>query len=166
MPGNWNVNKSKNACDECGAEFETGEAYFSALSETNDDADEPFLREDYCTECWGDRDRSGYFSYWKTIRQTEKKKPKVSIAVVFDFFQKLAESDQTDRREMRFVLALYLARRKALKFQKVKSQDDTDVLIFKKTGEDQTISVEDPDLTEEQIDVATERLKALFREEL
>ncbi len=166
MPGNWKVNKSKNACARCSAEFEAGEAYFSALRETDERTDEPFRRSDYCMSCWQGEDASQFFSYWKTVCRKEESQPKVNTAVVFDFFHKLEDSDHPDRREMRFVLALYLARRKALKFQKVKERDGADVLIFKKTGGDGTISVEDPDLTEKQIDVATDRLKALFTEEL
>ena len=106
------------------------------------------------------------FSFWKTVRRKKRRKPRVNTAVVFDFFEKLAESDQPHSREMRFVLALYLARRKALKFETVRRKNDADVLIFRRSGADEKFSVEDPELSEEQIDQTTERLKALFPEEL
>lgn len=166
MLENWTVESSGTACCECEQKFKGGQSYFSALHEAGEDQPESFFRADYCCECWESRDREDCFSFWKTYRRTTKSKPRVNTAVVFDFFEKLADSDQPDRREMRFVLALYLARRKALTFEEVRRQGDADTLIFSRTGGDETFTVEDPELSEEQIDTATERLKALFPEEL
>jgi hypothetical protein len=166
MLENWTVEKAGTACCACEKRFRTGQAYFSALREAGPQREESFLREDYCTECWENGESQKCFSFWKTHRRKKRRTPRVNTAVVFDFFEKLADSDQSDRREMRFVLALYLARRKALEFKEVRRDGQTDVLIFRRSGADETFRVEDPDLSEEQIEAATERLKALFPQEL
>jgi len=61
---------------------------------------------------------------------------------------------------------VYLARRKALKFQSVSRDGERDMLVFGRPKHDETYLVEDPQLSEEQISAATERLKELFHEEL
>jgi hypothetical protein len=166
MRENYTVGKARTSCCGCDKNFRPGQAYFSALRETGDQIEESFLREDYCPECWEDVETERCFSFWKTVRRSKKRKHRVNVAVVFDFFEKLTDSSQSERREMRFVLALYLARRKALKFKAVRRGNDADQLIFRRVGAEETYTVEDPEMSEEQIDRATERLKALFPEEL
>ena len=149
-------------CATCGKEFRQGQAYFSALVEGERD----FSREDYCPGCWEQAAGKSYFSFWRTRRQGEQRRPRINTEVVFDFFNKLEQSDRPDRREIRFVLALYLARRKALKLKSVGREGDCDVVLFRRPRRDESIVVEDPHLNEEQINASTARLKELFQDEL
>ena len=166
MLENYTVQKAGTTCCACQKQFRAGQSYFSALREAGEAREESFLREDYCPRCWEDVPGEECFSFWKTQKRKKRRTPRVNTAVVFDFFEKLAVSEQPDRREMRFVLALYLARRKALKFKEVRPNKGADVLFFRRTGAEETFEVEDPELSEEQIETATERLKSLFPEEL
>jgi len=159
---NYIVEKGGAACHRCCTEFGGGQTYFSALIER----EEGFAREDYCRGCWEKREAGDCFSFWKTRRRKDERHPRINSEVVFEFFHKLQDSERQDRREMRFVLALYLARRKALKFQSVTRDGGRDMLVFARPKHDETYLVEDPQLSEEQISAATERLKELFHEEL
>ncbi len=161
MPESWTVAKGGARCSECGAGFGEGQLYFSALSER----EQGFVREDFCSSCWRQAKTRPFFSFWKTRRRSDGRAPRVATDVVFDFFNKIQSSDRPDREEMRFVLALYLARRKALRFDGVREEEGREVLLFRRSPDDEPFRVEDPHLTEEQIHGATERLKELFRTE-
>lgn len=166
MPKNWPINQSAPCCWECEHNLQPGQAYFSGLVEADGNAEEAFQRRDYCLQCWESVDEGNFFSYWKTRRPPEDKKPRVNTAVVFDFFDKLRDSDRADATQMRFVLALYLARRKELDFVNVKNNGRNDVLLFRRKASDETLQVEDPDLSDAEIETATEQLKALFPQEM
>jgi hypothetical protein len=158
----WEITKSAYICAGCNAELKVGQAYFSALAEEQTG----FARRDYCTQCWGGIADKKFFSFWKTRRLKGDKPPRMDAVAVFDFFSKLAESDSPDRKELRFVLALYLTRRKTLKLKGVKRDGEREVLEFCRPRRQEVFEVENPNLTEEQISAATARLKELFHAEL
>ena len=64
------------------------------------------------------------------------------------------------------LLALYLARRRALKFEGVRRRDSREVLLFRRPRHDETLEVENPELSAPQINAMTERLKELLRTEV
>jgi len=159
---NWQIEKSTCRCASCENEFSVGQAYFSALCEAGSD----FVRKDYCSSCWEGAQEASFFSFWRTRRQTGERRKRIDIAVVFDFFKKLLESEGEDRRDILFVLALYLTRRKALKLKGVRRDGARELLQFRRPRRTNIIEIEDPHLSDEQVDAATQKLKELFEDEL
>jgi hypothetical protein len=158
MPTDYTVEKSDKTCRQCDRSFAAGEAFYSDLVET----DEGFVRRDYCVECWESKREEEAFSFWKTAHPADDAKPKVNVNALWEFFLKLPESDNPHKQEMLFILALFLTRRKVLTFESVGVEKGRQMLVFHHSGQDRDFSIPDPDLSEEQIAEATERLKALF----
>jgi len=161
MPDDWKLAKGQPHCSSCRGEFGDGRPLFSALSERNQD----FVREDFCPSCWEQAKEREFFSFWKTYRRAEERRPQVRTEVVLDFFEKLQDGESEHRKELRFVLALYLTRRRALKLVGVSREGGLELIEFRRPRRDETFKVENPQLTEEQIGAATDRLKELFQAE-
>ena len=162
MPEDWKVAKGQPHCSLCQQEFRDGQPFFSALSELNQE----FVRQDFCPSCWARPQECEFFSFWKTYRQGEERRPRIETDVVFDFFEKLQDGESAHKKELRFVLALYLTRRKALKLVGVRREGEREFLELRRPRQHETFKVENPQLTEEQISTATNRLKELFQAEL
>jgi hypothetical protein len=159
MIESWKLSKSSFVCLRCGAEFRQAQPFFSALIEQPPD----FTRQDFCMACWEQAPKQDAFCFWKSRRLANDRRPKVDVEVVFDLFNNLENAEGSEKREMRFVLALYLARRKALRFLSVKREDDRELLQFCRPRLREVFSVEDPNLTEEQINLTTQKIKELFQ---
>ena len=162
MADTWTVAKGSTACSRCGAQFREGQAYYSSLQEQAQD----FIRDDYCASCWKEARVGPLFSFWKTRRSSDPRPLRINAEVVFDFFCKMRESERQDKDEMCFVLALYLARRRTLKFDSVRSEGGRQVLVFRRPRHKETFEIADPQMNEDQINTATERLKALFQTQI
>lgn len=158
----WKVARCAPHCVECGKEFSEGHSFVSALNE----ADGDFVRLDFCPDCWERGETGRFFSFWKTRLRTGGRRTRIDVQVVLDLFERLAESDRPDRVAMRFVLALYLARRKALKLVGVRRGAERSMLQFKRPRSDEEILVEDAELSEDQVSAANERLRELFQSDL
>ncbi|MCK4374756.1 MAG: hypothetical protein KAX19_05480, partial [Candidatus Brocadiae bacterium] len=71
--------------------------------------------------------------------------------LMLEFFDRLERPDSDMKRTLRFVLALYLMRRKELKLVEV-SRGDTESLVLERRSSGDKVEVENPNLTEEQIE--------------
>ena len=174
MQEEWQVARGAPQCTTCGTEFEDGRVFYSALTQEGSE----FVRLDYCTGCWERGERPPHFSFWRTRRQTRERSVRIDSNVVFDLFRNLVQGQDagmpgagdaeaaSGRAEMRFVLALYLTRRKALKLEGVSREGDREVLHFRRPRSDEQYTVEDPHLSEDRIEAATQKLKSLFQGEL
>ena len=161
MSDEWKVAQGAPRCSRCQEEFQKGRALFSALTEQGED----LIRRDFCPDCWEQSERGEFFCFWKTCHQTEERRPKIATEVVFDLFANLADGQASDKKELLFVLGLYLTRRKALKLVGVSRRGEQEFLRFRRPRRHEIIEVEDPQLTEGQISAATDRLKELFQAE-
>jgi len=158
----WTLARGGPRCARCGAEFREGQACFSALTERPQE----FLRQDFCPRCWPKAEKDRFFSFWKACRANVPRRPRIDTEVVLDFFNRLRDSDRPDREAVRFVLALYLSRRRALKFDGVRRQGAREVLLFRRPRHAETLEVENPELSAPQISAMTEQLKELLRTEV
>ena len=152
----WDIAKSTLVCAASGRQFDEDEPIYSALYEEEGE----FVRRDYALDQWPPQDVERVFSYWKT-RTPKKDAPVrrfVDDKVVFDFFQRLDGRTEPHKVHFRYVIALFLMRRKRLKFVELKRGDDElrMVLHDRVTGSD--YEVPDPRLSEEQIQQVSEEV--------
>jgi hypothetical protein len=79
---------------------------------------------------------------------------------MLDFFDRLSQSPEkltSQERRLRFVLALLLVRKRALKLHSVRREESLDFLVVRRPPSKETIDVLDPGLTEaETASVETE----------
>jgi hypothetical protein len=154
----WHITKSKRSCCRCGTEFREGQSLFSGLREEGAD----LLRLDICSGCWVPSDAGTFFCHWRNRRPATGRKPPVNAELTLEFFDRL-ESLQTEKKAVfRYVLALYLARRREFKLLEVRRAESGEKLIFQRRRTGGTIQVESPGLTEDQIQETEGQLSRLL----
>lgn len=158
----WRVGKGQKSCSACGRRFQPGRTFFSALTREEGE----FRRTDYCRRCWQETGEEGFFSYWKTRERGEEEEQQVDSAVLKDLFWRLEDPQNAREKAFRFVLALYLCRRKTLALAGSGGGEDGKVLLFESRESDELIRVEDPGLDDAQLEQVTARLKELLQMDL
>ena len=72
------------------------------------------------------------------------------------------DADDAKREQLRYVLALLLMRRKALKLHDVQQDGEKEVLMFRRPRSKENLPVTDPGLDESQVDRLEEELAELL----
>lgn len=161
----WRITKSRHTCCLCGEEFAENGLFFSCLVEQEAE----FGRRDFCRACW-EESRSGepvpgrlegLFCFWRTRRAPASRRQVVDTDLMLEFFDRLERPDSDMKRTLRFVLALYLMRRKELKLVEV-SRGGTESLVLERRSSGDRVEVENPNLTEEQIEQTAAQLSQLL----
>ena len=156
MVTDWDIAKTSLTCAECEREFAEEEKIFSALY------DEPasIVRRDYCDACWQRQGADLIFSFWQTRipRRDAPVRRFVDDEIVLDLFRRLDGRNDPQKRNFRYVLALLLMRKKALKFTEFRRSEDGDALVLCDRLNECEHIVADPHLSEEQIQKVTEEV--------
>ncbi|MBI2472304.1 MAG: hypothetical protein HYV59_13870 [Planctomycetes bacterium] len=156
----WKITRGSKGCIVCSKEFCEDEEYYSALFDENN----TFVRKDYCAPCWCKDKGDGLFSFWKT-RVPKKDKPVqkfVNNEVFLDMFARLEGKSEPNQRNLQFVLALYLIRKKIFKLKSFKRENGEEFFTLHYPKEDKEFSVYNPNLKEEEIEVITSEMSQLL----
>ncbi len=143
----WRISKSKDACCRCGRDFPAERTFFSCLIEEQAD----LARRDLCPDCWEQSPPDNLFCYWRTRRAPERVRQVVDTELMLEFFDRLDQPDSDKKRTFRFVLALYLMRRRELKLLGINRSDAGESLICERRASGEQVEVPNPAMTEEQI---------------
>lgn len=155
----WYVNKGSKVCVLCERTFAEEEVYLSALY----DEKNAFTRKDFCVECWDKKGNGNIFSYWKT---KVPKKPQTvqryaNIDVFYDLFNKLENENDASRVNFRYVLSLYLMRKKILKLKTSHKSNGNDYLVLHNVKEGKDTEVLKPQLSKEEVLAVTDEIGKL-----
>jgi hypothetical protein len=156
----WNINKGSNVCTVCGKELVEEEEYFSALF----DGSTIFHRKDFCAVCWQNNAEKGFFSFWKT-KVPKKDKPVqkfVNTEIFLDIFFRLEKTDDVHKKNLRYVLSLYLIRKRIFRLKSFKKQDENELIIIYYPKEDREFDVINPNLKESEIAALTSEMNQLL----
>jgi hypothetical protein len=160
----WEIEKPLGHCWGSGKKIEYGEEYFAALVET----DQEFQRRDFCAEYWQD-EKPEVFCYWKTKlpHPDQKKKIFVDDEMLMAFFDRLEQETEQEKMNFRFVLALILMRKRRLKYDSSKTENNKEIWRLRIVGSDrQFVEVRNPNLDEEQIQQLSSQLSQILQVEL
>jgi hypothetical protein len=159
----WNIERTSKQCNACDRQFAEEEQYFSALY----DEIHQFTRKDFCPPCWEKGETGAVFSFWKTRIPKAGTPPKKHIdnSVLLDFFLRLEGNPDPEKKKLRYALALFLMRKKLLKYKDIVRSDGQELLLLEYPQEDKLFEVYDPRLTEEETVALTENLLKLFDSE-
>lgn len=160
----WEVGSTSLACSACNQSFAEEQEVFSALY----DEQTAFVRRDFCCGCWPQQERTAAFSHWQT-RIPKKDAPVrrfVDDEIVLDFFRRLEGQDEPLKKNFRYVLALLLMRKKALKFTEFKRTEQGATLVLRDVLNQCQYHVSDPNLNEEQIQQVTEQVGQILNTKL
>jgi len=174
MATEYNITRTAGRCAACGREMEPAEEFVATIRQADEDADEEFLREDFCMGCWAgaEPDRAAapdVFGIWRSRVPAPKEKKKLFVddELLVSFFERLADSEEPARVQFRFVLALILMRKKLLVYDRSDRGDDgRDVWTLHFRGEKDAHKVIDPNLDEEKIADVSQQLGQILEGEL
>jgi len=111
----FDVARAGGRCFVTGREIQPGEVFYSALLE----GAQGFERRDFSADAWAGPPE-GSLCHFKT-RLPSKEAPKktfVDTEALVTFFERLAGTEDPLRRRFRFVLALMLLRKRAVKYER------------------------------------------------
>jgi len=159
----WEVKRSEGICGGTGRPLEPGEEYYAALI----DKSSYFERCDYSLDYWQEK-KPDVFSYWKTRipLPNQKKSMFVDDAVLINLFERLAEQSEQIKINFRFVLALILMRKKILKYEDSRQEEQNEIWKMRFVKETQIHEVINPNLNEEQIQQVSQELSTILQGEL
>ncbi|MCQ4573724.1 MAG: hypothetical protein NOU37_00525 [Candidatus Brocadiales bacterium] len=160
----WNIVKNTGECGKCRKTLQEEEVIYSCLLlETN-----AFSRTDFCENCWENTSDAPFFSFWKT-NVPQKNIPRQKLidnAAMLNLFLRLGENekyhDEPWAKNMRYVLALFLMRKKLLKLEKQGSDDLGEFMELYSVEEDKLFKMHTPKLSEEEVMRLNDEIMKLF----
>lgn len=159
MATEWNMPRHGHTCTTCGRTFEPGDAFQAYIYA----AGEGFERRDVCLTCTPSG-ADAPLGFWKTRRPipTQRKHFAFDREAIFTFFTRLDEGGPPGRVQFRFVLALLLWRKKALKFLDSHDADGRELWRFTTPHGEQQFEIERPALDEQQVESLSVQLEQLL----
>ena len=159
----WEIKKTLGQCFGTGRELAVEEEYFAALVETPGG----FERRDFCVEYWEEQ-KPEVYCFWKTRMPNPEKKKQLFVdnEMLLAFFDRLAEETEPEKINFRFVLMLILMRKKRLKYESSRTEAGREIWTVKVTGQDRDEEVENPHLTEEQIEQLSSQMGEILQTDL
>ena len=82
------------------------------------------------------------------------------------FFERLDEETEQEKVNFRFVLALILMRKKRLKYDSTRVEDNKEIWCLRIVGDKQTVEVINPNLNEEQIGQLSSQIGQILQTDL
>jgi hypothetical protein len=159
----WEIDKPLGQCYGTGRKIGPGEEYFSTLVET----DQGLQRRDFCAEYWNG-EKPDVFCYWKTkLPQPDQKKHIfVDDQMLMAFFERLEKETEQEKINFRFVLALILMRKRRLKYDSSKTENNMEIWRLRMTGENDFVEVLNPNLDQQQIEQLTSQIGEILQTDL
>ena len=125
MNSEWNIRTCTDQCAACQKKYADKETLMSRLRFT----EEGYVREDYCTACWPTRKPGadgGEVSAWSAIWHAPAPKTPEPLKkeTAESLLRELMETDDPAKRNVIFILAVMLERRRILIEKEVQVQPD------------------------------------------
>ncbi|MFO0985512.1 MAG: hypothetical protein U1E76_27895 [Planctomycetota bacterium] len=153
----WKIAKPKSLCDSCQREIAVGEGFFSWVDFP---ADEP-VRYDACEACFG-KLRAPDRIYWRTRRQVPPEKPRrVDFERLREVFQQMVQRPGDNYRDLTYLIALLLLRKRFYKLKAFDTVAGKDVLVITQPRTSITLTLDAPLLDDERIQALREKLTQL-----
>ena len=162
MSANWEVSRSHRECAVSGRKFVEGDEFYSALVET----DESFERKDFSPEVWGEQNKDGFFSFWRTKLQSSSgkkdRKLHIDVEAFYTFFRNLEDTQKPNQMLFRYLIALMLVRKRVLRLDEIEKSSEGEFLLLYDTRQKEECSVTVCDAEEEELAAAQQELNQIF----
>lgn len=161
MAEDWDrlLEKRGAACRLCERAFEDDEVVTTTLRLEG----EGFQRRDLCAECAA-KEAQDPWSVWQGQRFASARRGpmKFDLGYLRQLFVRLVAREDENARPLLWVVALLLMRRRLLELQGRRLAGETEVLLCRLKGEEETLEVHDPHLDESSIQGLAEALGEIF----
>lgn len=155
----YQIQPISRQCSLTGRDLRPGEAFFTALL----DEGGRFVRKDYSREAW-QGPPPGAFSHWmgRVPARDADRRPPIDDGLLLDCLQRLEGQDDPSRISFRYVVALLLMRRKRLRFEDVRTEDEKEWLRLRCPQTRTTYEVLNPALTDDEIQTVQQEVFAVL----
>lgn len=162
MASEWNTPRRSEQCAACGRTFEIGEVFSATLYES----ESGYVRRDFCHNCPVPGEPPPVGS-WKTRRPepAARKVQPFDREAIYAFFERLPEDGTPQQVQFRFVLALLLWRKRALRHERTLEEAGQEVWEFTTPRTGVTHRVVRPPLDEDQLDALSGQIEALLAQQ-
>ncbi|MFO7869886.1 MAG: hypothetical protein R6V03_00430 [Kiritimatiellia bacterium] len=158
----WDIKPLGESCRACSRPFEDGETCYSTITFGPEGCE----RADYCDTCWfeWERPNSGY-SAWRGVYRAPAPEPEEPVKKenAESLLRRLMKDENPEHRNVVYILAVMLERRRLLTHRDTQVRDDgTKLIVYehKKTGE--TFLVPDPDLALDSLREVQQQVVAML----
>lgn len=145
----YEIAPNSRVCCVSGRPLRPGDVYYSVVLDTVTG----LVRRDYAAAEWTGPPE-GAIGFWRgTIPETVQapKRGPVPVERMLAFFDEMGEPTEPERQPLRYVLALLLLRRKALRLQGMESGHDSEQMVLEHVRTKKSYRVSDQQLSDEQI---------------
>jgi hypothetical protein len=156
----YQIANSSKRCTRTGKVLQPGERYMAVLFER----DGQLVREDSSLEAWTSPPEQA-FAWWQTrVPEDGTIKPAIiDDGLVYDCFVRLDGETEPQKASFRYVLSLWLLRKRKLKFEEVQRIEGQDWLLLREPRAKKVHRVLDPHLNEEAIGQVQEEVQNMLR---
>lgn len=156
MAHEWNMPRPAHTCAADQHSFAPGESFRTYLFAVASG----YERRDYCLDCHPP-DAEAAIGAWVTRRPVDagRRPQPIDREALLEFFRRLGDVTDAARIEFRFILALYLWRKKALRYV---AGDDGDTWYFANPRSDETFCVLRPQLDDDRVELLSRQLEGLL----
>jgi hypothetical protein len=143
----------------CERVLEENETFYAALVERAGALE----RLDYDEEHWAGPPE-GAFCHWRSRVPVKQQKQRVAVdnETLTELFRRLGEADFAGQKQFRFVLALWLMRKKVLRCEQTVLQNHLELWEMRLVSEDNVYRVERVALTDAELESVNEQLRSLL----
>jgi hypothetical protein len=128
MTSEWKFRGREGCCSSCKAEFPEGQRHASVLAVVADEV----RREDLCPSCFDARSPASELFYWFTRRAAGARGLVLDLVMLEQLFLRLEGHAQQPVRELRFLVALLLMRKRRLKLARVSRGATGEAMILRR----------------------------------
>lgn len=160
----FKIGRRGGVCGSCGAALAPGAPASSALYRHPAGGETAFSRKDFCAACFDDAARRGEpFSWWTAVVPApQEKKAVFDVGVARDFLLRLLREDAPERASLRYLLALLLMRKKAVKVGDQFVKDGIDVMVLSVPPDESVFEVPCLEIDEAEATKLRDELGRLF----
>ena len=157
---NYDIASTTRRCARTGRDLRPGERHMVVLH----DRDEQLLREDISLEAWQTPPENA-FAWWQSTVPEPGSQARLMIdeGLVYDCFLRLEGDLEPQKVNFRYVLALWLLRKRKLKFEEVKKDEQGEWLMLREARIKKMHQVLDPHLNEDAIGQVQQDVEQMLR---
>lgn len=156
----YEIAGTSRRCARTGRELLPGERHMVVLY----NRDERLVREDICQVAWQGPPEQA-FAWWQSVVPEAGATTKVVIddGLLYDCFIRLEGEKEEQKLNFRYVLALWLLRKRKLKFEEIKKDEQGEWLMLREARIKKIHQVLDPHLNEEAIAQTQQEVEQMLR---
>jgi hypothetical protein len=156
----WRLSRRRERCERCERRFAADQALYSTLFVAGDE----LRREDVCPACFGAEraDLGEDLIFWRGRFRVGKRALAVDFEALEGLFLALEGREERALRELRYLLALLLTRKKRLRLLRTAHSGEGDAMVMRRPRRAEELLVYVFDLTPERVQELRGRLRAIF----